>query len=125
MVLLIGFLMVISAATAIYAVKLHSVFFGLICLIAGSGAILLCLRKPIGRYPFFVVAGLIVLWWSRTTLEIVSEGWPYMDTVSSVISVIPGFLLMSVCIFGSVYIHRITRKEDESRKSGLEEDESA
>ena len=109
LILLIGFLLAISAATAIYTIRHGSLLFAAICALSVASAVLLVLRKRFARYPFFVVAGLIAFWWSWTILGIIDEGWPHMDPLSSAISLVPGLLLISVCIFGSVYVYRVSR----------------
>ena len=109
LILLIGFLLAMAAATAIYTIRHGSLFLATICTLSVASAVLLVRRKRSGRYPFFVVAGLIVFWWIRTILGIVDEGWPHMGPLSSAISLVPGLLLISVCIFGSVYVYRVSR----------------
>jgi hypothetical protein len=110
LVLVIAFLLAIGITTGVYAFQRQSPFFAAICLLSLVSGLLLGLRRAIARYPFFLVAALITIWWVRTTLAIINEGWPYMDPVSSVISLIPGALLISFCVFGSLYVYRISKR---------------
>jgi hypothetical protein len=110
LIALVVFLVLVSGVTGVYALRQESVFFTAICIVTAASAIGLALLRPIAKYLFFASAALIVYWWVRTIIAIVEEGWPHMDAISSAISLIPGALLISICVFGSVYVHRITRR---------------
>jgi hypothetical protein len=110
LVLVIAFLIAIGITNGIYAFQQQSLFFAAICLLSLVSGLLLALRRAISRYPFFLLAALIMIWWLRTTLAIIEEGWPYMDPISSVISLIPGVLLISFCVVGSLYVYRISKR---------------
>src|SRR5206468_3820148 len=98
LILVIAFLIAIAVTTGIYAFQQESAFFAVIGSLSLASALLLGLRRSAARYPFFVVAGLLAAWWIKTTIDIIKEGWPYMDPISSVISLIPGALLISFCL---------------------------
>jgi hypothetical protein len=106
LILLVAFLVAIAVTTGIYGFQRQSVFFTLICALSTVSGFLLGLRRAAARYPFFVVAALIAVWWIKTTMEIISEGWRHMDPISSVVSLIPSALWLSFCLFGSIYVYR-------------------
>ena len=110
LIALLLFLALASITTGMYAVQYSSLFFAVTCLMAAASAILLGLLRPAARYLFYVTAALIAYWWIEAVIAVIREGWPYMDPISSVVSLIPGALLISICVFGSVYVHRITKR---------------
>ena len=109
LIALVLFLVVMSLGTGYYVVQYQSLFFAAICVLAAVSAALLVLRGKTVRYPFFATAALIAYWWISTVVAIIREGWPYMDPISSAVSLIPGALLLTVCAVGSLYVYRITK----------------
>ena len=109
LIALVLFLILMSLATGYYVVQYQSLFFGAICVLAAGSAVLLAFRRKVVRYPFFVTAALIAYWWIDTIIAIIKEGWPYMDPISSTISLIPGALLLTICALGCLYVYRITK----------------
>lgn len=103
---LVGF----AGLTALSAFQSGSMLFGVCSLLFLLSALLLALRKPAARLPFFVVAATMILWWLYTMVLIVLEGWPHMDPISSAISLVPGIAFIAYFVAGSVYVFRLFKR---------------
>jgi hypothetical protein len=69
-----------------------------------AGAIGLALGKPWSRYFVYVVAIFTVLGWLAVVGSVAMRGWPYHDVTRSVISLIPGLLLVAACVLAIVFV---------------------
>ncbi len=70
------------------------------------GAISLYFRKNWSKYFIYLVALLTTGTWLLSIWVVVQNGWPYSTVQESIISLIPGFLLLTVCICGSIVVHK-------------------
>jgi hypothetical protein len=65
--------------------------------LAFATAIGLFIGWPWARYAAFIVSGLAVLSWLLTIAnETQINGWPYSDVLSSIISLLPGLVWVSI-----------------------------
>jgi hypothetical protein len=106
-IVLLGILMIVLAAWVAYksiaAGPLWWLLFGLIALTGGVG---LLLRKPWSQYPVFAVAASEVGLWFYAVARVALEGWPYADPLNSIISLVPGIMLLVICVGGSVVVRQ-------------------
>ncbi|MES2932976.1 MAG: hypothetical protein V4805_05755 [Pseudomonadota bacterium] len=56
------------------------------------------------KFLWNVLALSISLWWLISTIRITISGWPYEDVLSSVISLVPGVLLILILAGSSLVI---------------------
>jgi hypothetical protein len=99
---LLGF----AGLTVFSAFQSGSMLFSATSLLFLLSALLLALRKPAAQLPFFIVAAIMIAWWSHSMVLIVLEGWPHMDPISSAISLVPGIAFIAYFVAGSVYVFR-------------------
>jgi hypothetical protein len=100
------FLFVISAYFIWWAV-----FYDIWVWIAPAGAYLitgigLILRCKWAAYLWILLAATILIWWIYLTTNAIIFDWPNATLIEIVISLIPGGLLVFVCITGSVGIYK-------------------
>ena len=74
--------------------------------VAVEAAVGLALRRRWGEYLWYLIALTASVLWLVVVIKVAMSGWPYPDVVSSVISLIPGFALLAVCVFGSIAVAR-------------------
>jgi hypothetical protein len=63
-------------------------------------------RKRWAQYLWHALAACVTLAWVVELARVVQSGWPYQDTVSSVISLVPGLFLLVICGGGSFVVAR-------------------
>jgi uncharacterized membrane protein YjjP (DUF1212 family) len=73
------------------------------CFLGGIGMIL---RRAWSQYLFYVVATCTAGGWAINVGMLAFSGWPYRDAQSTVISLVPGLLLVAFCISASIHIRR-------------------
>lgn len=66
----------------------------------------LFLRHSWARYLWYVLAAAASGWWLLMTVLTVLKGWPITGIASSLVSLIPGLLLLGVCIGGSLAVRK-------------------
>jgi hypothetical protein len=77
-------------------------FLGGAALLTAGGLLLL---KPWARpLAYFFAAGL-ALGWLYAVGQVIQRGWPYRDWLPSVLSLVPGVLVLIVCAGGSWLVH--------------------
>jgi hypothetical protein len=81
---------------------------GLICYVA-AGA--LWLRKPWSQYLVYLIAVLFTGSWLWAVGQVAQRGWLYQGLLESVISLIPGLLMVSVAIGSVIVVRRTFRHE--------------
>lgn len=99
--LLATFLLIVSAYFGWWAVSSTAWLWLFPALVALVGAIGLYLRKRWAQYFWYGIALIACVWWVVSVLQVVISGWPQQTIVSSIISLLPGLLLLTVCIGGS------------------------
>ena len=101
--LLVVALVAYGAYTAWLAMA-ASVWFVLWAVPCLAGAIGLALGKSWSRYFVYLVAICTALGWLAFVGSAAMRGWPYHDVTRSVISLIPGLLLVAVCVLAIVFV---------------------
>ena len=66
----------------------------------------LLFRHAWARYLWYVLAAGVSGWWMLMTALTVLKGWPVNGIASSLVSLIPGVLLLAVCIGGSLAVRK-------------------
>ena len=102
--LLASFLLVVSAYVGWWAVSSASFLWllpAVVTLIAGVG---LSLRKRWSQYLWHALALVASLSWVASVVRVALSGWPYESALATVISLIPGLLLVTVCAGGSLVV---------------------
>ena len=102
--LLALFLLVISAYLGWWSVSTQAfllLFPATISLIAAVG---LFLSKRWSQYLWHVIAIVVSLSWFVSIIRLALSGWPYDNTISSAISLVPGLFLVAVCAGGSAVV---------------------
>ena len=74
-----------------------------ILLVTGVG---LLMRRLWSKYLFFVIAITTVLGWLYSIAVIVGKGWPEPDAVSTIVSLLPGAMLLAACVLGCIIVQR-------------------
>lgn len=74
--------------------------FSLVC---GVGLIFL---RPWARFLWYSLAFVTSAWWIFTVLRMVFNGWPVQQTDETLISLIPGALLLVVCVGGTLAVRK-------------------
>lgn len=69
-----------------------------------GAAIGLALLKSWGRYLVYAVAACTAIGWAFYVSFIATRGWPYHDVASSIIALMPGFLLVLICVLAIVFV---------------------
>lgn len=88
-----------------------------ILLLASFG---LALKRVWAMYLWYVIATTTVVWWVGMILRLLLTGWPFASAQQSIISLIPGLLLLGICIGGSIALHRQFKQvRRQSPQSGL------
>lgn len=109
--LLAAFLLIVSAYSGWWAVSSAAWLWLFPSVIALVGAIGLFLRKRWAQYFWYGIAFVACVWWVVSVLQVAISGWPQQTIASSIISLLPGLLLLTVCIGGSFAIAKHYRRE--------------
>ena len=107
--LLGSFLLIVSAYLGWWAVSSTAWLWLLPALVAFLCAIGLFMQKRWAQYLWHVIALVSCAWWLVSVVLVAVSGWPHATTLDSVISLLPGLMLLAVCIGGSVAIARHNR----------------
>ncbi len=108
--LLALFLVIVAGYVGWWSITYGQSLWLVVVFVALIAAVGLALRRRWSQYLWYLIAlGASVLW-IVTLVRVVITGWPYHDVVSSVISLVPGLLLLTVCIFGSIAVRRHFRE---------------
>jgi hypothetical protein len=108
--LLSGFLVIVAGYVAWWSVTSAAFLWLSVAAVALVAAVGLLMRKRWAQYLWYLIAGAASVLWLATVARVAISGWPYQDVTSSVISLIPGLLLLAVCVFGSIAVWRHFRK---------------
>ena len=73
-------------------------------------AVGLLLHRRWAQYLWYAIALAVSTVWVIVTVHVSITGWPYDDIVSSFISLVPGMLLLALCVFGSIAVRRHFRR---------------
>lgn len=103
---LAAFLLIAAGYVAWWAVAYAAFYWLPVAVFAAVGAAGLFLRKRWAQYFWHLFAGVAMAAWLVKTAEVAVSGWPHEDLLSSVVSLIPGLLLIIVCAGGSIAVAR-------------------
>ena len=98
---------VYNALTAIGNDQYGYLFWSFCCFVGGFG---LLLRKSWSQYIVYFVCLFVVSGWVYITLNMALNDWPYSKLSQTIISLIPGLLLVLVCTLSSVFIYTYFKK---------------
>ena len=73
--------------------------------LGGAGGV--ALFKPWGRYFVYLVATCTALGWLAVVASLAVNGWPYRGMSRTVMSLVPGLLLVAVCVLAIVFVRRM------------------
>ena len=91
-------------------------FSSIYALLSMFAAISLFLRKSWSKYLIYLVALLTSGTWLLAILVIFKDGWPYSTVKESVTSLIPGFLLLTVCICGPIVVYKYFKRINQAQR---------
>jgi hypothetical protein len=77
-------------------------------LVTAGGLLLL---KAWARPVAYLFAAWLVLGWFYAVGQVISRGWPYVDWLRTVLSLVPGVLFLIVCAGGSWVVHKEYRQD--------------
>lgn len=98
-----GYWAVLETLKSENSIDPFSLVFASLSLIA---AIALYLRKNWSKYLIYSIALLTSGTWLLAIYVVAQNGWPYATIQETIISLIPGFLLLTICICGSIVVHK-------------------
>ena len=104
--LLGGFLLIVSAYIGWWAVSSTARLWLLLALVVFLCAVGLLMQKRWAQFLWHGIAIASCVWWLISVVPIAASGWPHATLSHSFISLLPGFMLLAVCIAGSVAIER-------------------
>ena len=81
---------------------------GGMALVTAGGLLLL---KAWARPVAYLFAAWLVLGWFYAVGQVISRGWPYVDWLRTVLSLVPGVLFLIVCAGGSWVVHKEYRQD--------------
>jgi hypothetical protein len=108
--LLAVFLVIVAGYVGWWSITSGQLLWLVAASVALVGAVGLALRRRWSQYLWYLIALSASVLWVVTVVRIAMSGWPHNDVVSSVISLVPGLLLLTVCIFGSIAVRRHFRE---------------
>ena len=100
------FLLLISAYQCWWATAYSAPLWFGVAMIPLACAIGLAFRRRWASYLWYALAVYTIAWWVFTVIGLVLEGWPVAGLEQTVISLIPGALLMLLCVGGSLAVRR-------------------
>ena len=95
------FLLLIASYLGWWAVTYAAVEWWCGTLLFATCAVGLLLRWKAAKYLWNTIALVVSLGWLISIVRLVLKGWPTSDYLDTVISLIPGALLLIVCLAGS------------------------
>lgn len=76
-----------------------------------TAAVGLILSKSWSQYLVYLVSLATAGGWAYTVIQITMNDWHYSGVQETIISLIPGFLLVSVCVLFSVFVYKYFNKQ--------------
>lgn len=102
--LLATFMLITSAYLSWWAASQAMWLWTIPAVVALSNAVGLLWRKRWAKLLWYATAVAACGWWVFEVVQVALSGWPYSTMLDSVISLVPGLLLLTVCIGGSVVV---------------------
>jgi hypothetical protein len=105
--LFFAFLSVVSLITLLNRLSALPVAQACLCAVASIG---LWRSRPWSRWVVYLISTLLGLYFAWALSALMASGWPYERTTQSVVSLVPGTLLLMFGVAASVYVTRVFRK---------------
>ena len=102
--LLSVFLLIVSVYLGWWAVSAASFLWLIPSAILLVAAVGLFLSKRWAQYLWHVMAFVVTVSWVVSVVRIAMSGWHYVSALDSIISLVPGMFLVTVCAGGSVVV---------------------
>ena len=80
---------------------------GGVALVTAGG--LLFLKSWARALMYLIVAALVVNWF-QAVAQVISRGWPYDDSLRTVLSLVPGAVFLVICTGGLWVVHKQYRR---------------
>lgn len=104
---LAALLLIISIYFGYWAVNNSSPFWFVAVAIGVLTAYGLVTNKLWAKYFWFGIAALCSAFWLVSVGSIIAMGqWPYSTALDSIVSLVPGLVLLAICGAGSVAVHK-------------------
>jgi hypothetical protein len=107
--ILAAFLLSVSGYLAWWAVSYLELLWLLPAVVSFVAGIGLFLRKAWSQFLWYAIALAVSVFWIVSVVRIALSDWPDPDILGSIISLIPGALLLALCAGGSVAVYRYFR----------------
>jgi len=101
---IVALLLTLGAYNLEFGVKLGHWAYWVWAGVSLVSAIGLAMMKPWSRFPIYILSLVTALYWLYVIWSVWKSGWPYDDTVKTAISLIPGVLLVVVCMGASWFV---------------------
>ena len=98
-----------SLSTALFAWLLLSI----ILLVVAVG---LFLNKRWAQYLWYFMALVVSLTWVVSVVSLALSGWPHENALTTIVSLVPGLFLVTVCAVGSAIVTKHYRSAENARK---------
>ena len=102
--LLASFLLLISAYVGWWAISAASFLWLLPAVVTLIAAVGLFLSKRWSQYLWHALSLVVSMSWVISVVRVALSGWPYDSALPTVISLVPGLLLVAVCAGGSAIV---------------------
>lgn len=112
---LAGFLLVASAYYGWWAVSTISFLWLLPSVVLFVAAVGLLRSKRWAQYLWHVMAFVVGLTWVVSVLRLALSGWPNESGLTTIISLVPGLFLITVCAGGSAVVAKHYRGSKNAR----------
>jgi hypothetical protein len=101
---LVAFLVIVAIHLGWWAVSTASFLWLIPALLSFVTAAGLLLKKRWSLYLWHSIALAVSLSWLASVIRIAMAGWPYEGTLPSLVSLLPGLLLLTLCAAGSAAV---------------------
>ena len=102
-----AFFSLYSGSSLLYQRSLLVIAVGCLCGVAALG---LWRERPWSRWVVYLISTLICVYFAWYVSALLQGGWPYDSTTRSVVSLIPGALLLMFGAAAAVHVARLFRK---------------
>lgn len=112
--MIVKLLSIVLLLTACYlcwwTAKYAQSFWHLATLVLTACAIGLLFKRDWASYLWYGIGSVVTAVWLLNIMQLALDGWPVAGTVDTIISLLPGALLLFVCIGGSMAVRHDLRQ---------------